>query len=225
MKQILMILIRIMKPWVWRFAAAFDLHVDRPLHAYGHNPLVIAGDPRETVLNIPKSVYFNTRSGRICGGRTHGVGEDVKVLTGKHMNIEEEADAKVGLHYVPPAGRDIVIGSGCYIGSGAIIVGPVEIGDHAVIELAASLPAELRREKYLKYIAICGLYDRVDLMSVALKMFSSALTPNDRSAIARSVRQFERRQYVISRLCGALFRFILKPLGLNVLPFSCSAQS
>jgi acetyltransferase-like isoleucine patch superfamily enzyme len=34
---------------------------------------------------------------------------------------------------VPSAGRDIVIGSGCYIGSSSVIIGPVTIGNHAVI--------------------------------------------------------------------------------------------
>jgi FkbM family methyltransferase len=93
------------------------------------------------------------------------------------------------------------------------------------VGLVAGMSPEARREKYLKYIAVCGLYHRVDLMAVALEMFSDALTPADRNAIAKSVRRFERRQYLISRLSGALFRFILKPLGLNFLPFSYSAPS
>lgn len=158
MKMILKWLIRISKPLIWRLAEAYDLKIERPLYAYGQHSLTIIGDPLKARQNIPKSVYFNTRSGRIVVGENTVFGEDVKVLTGKHMHVEEAHRHGVELHYVPEEGRDIIIGTGCYIGSGAIIVGPVEIGDFAVIGagsvvtksipsriFAAGIPAKLVR--------------------------------------------------------------------------------
>lgn len=133
MKKLLKLLIGLSKPLVWRVAEAYDIRVVRPLHAWGQHPLVIEGDRDLAMLNIPKSVYFNTRSGCIVVGENTVFGEDVMVLTGKHMSIEEAARFNKELHYVPPSGRDIRIGSGCYIGSGSIIVGPAEIGDFAVV--------------------------------------------------------------------------------------------
>jgi Hexapeptide repeat of succinyl-transferase len=132
-KNLLKALIRLTKPVVWRLAQAYDLRVDRPLYASGQNPLVIEGDREAVRGRIAKSVYFNTRSGSIVIGENTLIAEDVMVLTGKHLSIEEASTANLPLHHVPLSGRDIRIGSGCFIGSGAIIVGPVEIGDHAVI--------------------------------------------------------------------------------------------
>jgi FkbM family methyltransferase len=85
--------------------------------------------------------------------------------------------------------------------------------------LIAGLPPAQRREKCLKYIAICGLYHRVDLFEASVRMFSENLTAADREAVARSRRRFERQHRLMSRLSGALYRLILKPMGLNFLPF------
>ena len=133
MKSILKRLIDITKPLVWRLAEAYGLQVNRPAHASGQYPLELLGGEDQARDQVPSSVYFNTRCGRIVVGKNTVFGEDVKVLTGKHMSIEEAHKYRVELHHVPNDGRDIVIGSGCYIGSGAIIIGPVEIGDYAVI--------------------------------------------------------------------------------------------
>src|SRR5690348_12305769 len=98
MKSLVKRLIRLTKPWVWRLAEAYDLRVDRHCHAYGQHPLVIGGDPAKALHNIPKTVYFNTRSGRIVIGENTVFGEDVKVLTGKHMHVEEACRASVAHH-------------------------------------------------------------------------------------------------------------------------------
>lgn len=133
MKKLLRAFISLTRPLVWRIANAYDLRVERPLHAHGQNRLIIEGDRDVARLRIPRSVYFNTRSGSVRIGENTVFGEDVKVLTGKHFSVEEAAATGHDLHYVPTTGRDITIGSGCYIGSGAIIVGPVDIGDYAVV--------------------------------------------------------------------------------------------
>lgn len=133
MRGALQWIVRVTKPLVWRLAEAYDLRVARPPHASGQHPLILRGGERQARDQIPSSVYFNTRSGRIVVGENSVFGEDVMVLTGKHLNIEEARRDQLPLHHVPESGRDVTIGSGCYIGSGAIIIGPVEIGDQAVV--------------------------------------------------------------------------------------------
>jgi acetyltransferase-like isoleucine patch superfamily enzyme len=125
-------LIRVTKPFVQRVAQAYDLRVERPLHAFGQHPLEVM-DPETASHRIPKSTYFNTRSGRIEIGPGTVFGEDVKLLTGKHMHAAEAAAAGLPQHAVPEEGRDIVIGANCYIGTGAILIGPLTLGDEAVV--------------------------------------------------------------------------------------------
>jgi len=125
--------IKISRPLVWGLARAYDLKIQPPLYASGQYPLIIKGSKEQALNSIPKSVYFNTRSGQIVIGENAVFGEDVKLLTGKHMNVEEANRSKINLHSVPESGRDIEIGKDCYIGSGAIIVGPVIVGDYAVV--------------------------------------------------------------------------------------------
>ena len=137
MKGVLRWFVRATTPVVWRIATAYSLRVDRHCQPSGQHPLIVEDPPEEARRNIPRSVHFNTRSGRILVGANTVFGEDVGVLTGKHANVREARELGVELHHVPEAGRDIVIGRGCYIGTGAIIVGPVTIGDHAVVGAGA----------------------------------------------------------------------------------------
>ena len=127
---------RILTPVVRIVAEEADLALFFPRLPNGQNPLIFKD--REDVVKhlIPKSVYFNTRSGKITVGSNTCFGEYVMVLTGKHnfiSNIQSIED----LHKVPENGRDIEIGNNCYIGSGAIIIGPVKIGDYAVVGAGA----------------------------------------------------------------------------------------
>lgn len=124
--------IRTTRPFVQRLATAYDIRLERPLHPTGRHPIEIA-DPQTARDRIPKSVHFNTRSGRIVVGPSTVFGEDVKLLTGKHLHAGEAALLGQVHHAVPDEGRDIVIGQGCYLGSGVIVVGPVTIGDYAVV--------------------------------------------------------------------------------------------
>jgi acetyltransferase-like isoleucine patch superfamily enzyme len=98
----------------------------------GENPLLIKGGKYQQENQIPRTVYFNTRSGNITVGKNTVFGENVMVLTGKHATIFD-VDNLSDLHQVPDKGRDIIIGNNCYIGSGAIIIGPLEISDYSVI--------------------------------------------------------------------------------------------
>lgn len=53
------------------------------------------------------------------------------------MNIAEAKNIQGELHAVPESGRDIVVEEGVYIGSGAILVGPVKVGAHATVAAGA----------------------------------------------------------------------------------------
>jgi len=137
MKSIFRKLIFLTKPVVWQLAEAYDLKVQRPGHAYGRHALEI--EDRENAIrhNICKSVYFNTSCGAIRLGRRVLISENVMFLTGKHMNIAEAENIQGELHAVPESGRDIVVEEGVYIGSGAILVGPVKVGAHATVAAGA----------------------------------------------------------------------------------------
>ena len=130
-------LILLVRPLIRHVAYICDIEVENPPYTpLGQNPLIFEDPPEIYREHIPRSVMFNTRSGKIVVGRNTVFGENVMVLTGKHKFISEISDFRQ-LHEVPESGRDIIIGSGCYIGSGAIILGHVTIGDFAVIGAGA----------------------------------------------------------------------------------------
>jgi len=126
-----------LRPFIRHIAYLCDIKVEPPAYTpLGQNPLIFL-DPVEVYKDhIPRSVMFNTRSGKIVVGKNTVFGENVMVLTGKHKFISEISSLE-HLHEVPENGRDIIIGNGCYIGSGAIILGKVTIGDYAVIGAGA----------------------------------------------------------------------------------------
>jgi len=136
MKHILKKLIALTKPWVWRIAEAYDIRVDRPRMAYGRNALTIEDDPDEARHHIPKTVRFNTSSGNIFVGKNTVFGDEVQILTGKHLGIAEANAEGLPLHFVPN-GRDVHIGRNCYIGGRAILIGPLVVGDYAMIGAGA----------------------------------------------------------------------------------------
>jgi len=130
-------LIRITKPYVWRLAEAYDLKVQRPGFGYGRYQVEIEDQDEALRHRIPKSVYFNTASGRIRIGKNVSFGEGVMLLTGMHMNMTDAARNGVQFHNVPESGRDITIEEGVFIGSGAIIVGPVTIKAFSTVAAGA----------------------------------------------------------------------------------------
>lgn len=121
------------KRYVWTFANLYDIRINKHVSPQGQHSVILKGGIDDANNNIPKTVYFNTRSGDITIGENTVFGEDVMVLTGKHYCISEAEEENKPLHYVPEEGRDVTIGSGCYIGSGVIVIGKVNIGDYAVI--------------------------------------------------------------------------------------------
>lgn len=121
------------KPLVWKIAKFYDIKVEYHCLPQGPNEVIIEGGDLQKNHMIPKSVYFNTGSGKIVVGKDTAFGEDVKLLTGMHFDIRSE-EVNTGDHQgVPKEGRDIEIGQGCYIGSNVIIIGPCKIGEYSVI--------------------------------------------------------------------------------------------
>jgi acetyltransferase-like isoleucine patch superfamily enzyme len=137
MKRLGKWIVEVSAPIVQRVAHAYGVPVRRAFEPLGEWPIVIEDPPEIARRYIPASVMFNTRSGRIAIGSGTVCGEEVMLLTGKHMDAAEAAEHGVPLHTVPESGRDISIGRHCYIGSRAIIVGPVSIGEYSVVGAGA----------------------------------------------------------------------------------------
>lgn len=83
------------------------------------------------------NTIFNSISGDISIGNDTIFGHNCMVLTGTHKFIDGK---RVSLNKnfddndeTPKTGRDIIMGNGCFIGSGVIIIGPVTIGDNVII--------------------------------------------------------------------------------------------
>jgi acetyltransferase-like isoleucine patch superfamily enzyme len=117
--------------------------VQRPGTSWGKHPLIIAGAPATIGRNIPKSTYFNTACGVIKIDENVVMGEDVKFLTGMHLNVEDAIKQGLAHHAVPESGRDIHVERGCYIGSNAIVIGPIKIGEYSVIGAGAIVTRDI----------------------------------------------------------------------------------
>jgi len=89
------------------------------------------------------NTLFNLSSGSIHIGDYTIFGQNVMLLTGRHNFVDGR---RAGLDdvingpawgggdsEVPPSGFDIVIGSGTWIASGAVVIGGVTIGDNVIV--------------------------------------------------------------------------------------------
>lgn len=77
---------------------------------------------------------FNVSSGKISVGAYSFAGHGVMLITGTHD------PGSFGSHRrdnYPKEGRDISVGRGVWIGSGAVVLGPATIGDDAVVSAGA----------------------------------------------------------------------------------------
>jgi len=83
--------------------------------------------PDTAVVN---NALFNMSGGTITIGEYAFFGHDVAVLTGTH-DIEQFGRARQ-LAF-PRSGRDVVIGDGVWLASHVLVLGPVTIGEHAVV--------------------------------------------------------------------------------------------
>ena len=97
---------------------------------------IIFGDPaRVTVAPtaVLMNALLNVLSGTIEIGDYVFFGHNVCVLTGTH-DIENFFQERM---LFPTSGRDIVICTGAWISSGAMIIGPRVVGEHAVVAAGA----------------------------------------------------------------------------------------
>ena len=81
------------------------------------------------------NTVFNVISGTITIGNNTIFTHNCMVLTGTHL-FENGKRCSLNvpkLLETPDFGRDILIGEGCFIGSGSIILGNVTIGDNVII--------------------------------------------------------------------------------------------
>lgn len=103
------------------------------LRKYTATTPMIWGD--EASVQIGQNVHLvdvtiNCRSGAVRIGDNAFFGHGVMLLTGMHQMTKRGAGRHAA---VPDSGRDITIGKGAWIASGAIVIGPCQIGDDAVI--------------------------------------------------------------------------------------------
>lgn len=87
-------------------------------------------DPTAVVNNA----LFNLSSGEITVGPYAFFGHDVSVLTGTHDIGVFGRQRQLA---IPRTGRDVVIGEGAWLASEALVLGPCEIGAHAVVGAGA----------------------------------------------------------------------------------------
>lgn len=97
--------------------------------------------PRERLhlgkgLSCTNNVFFNTRSGHITIGDDTVLSFYCMFLTGRH-EFEDGRLKQPRWRQVPDSGFDIHVGKGCWIASGAIILGGVTIGDNCLVAAGA----------------------------------------------------------------------------------------
>lgn len=101
--------------------------------------------PDTAVVN---NALFNMSGGTITLGEYAFFGHDVAVLTGTHDIAKFGRDRQLGF---PRSGRDVVIGEGVWLASHVLVLGPVTIGDHAVVAAGS-----LVREDVEPYTVVAG---------------------------------------------------------------------
>lgn len=124
----------------WIIRRAVSEIVITETHTYG-DPSRLHISPSAAMVNT----LYNTSSGSIVVGDYTFTGHNVSLITGSHNYESLLLDRLRG---APTEGRDIVIGKGVWICSNATILGPCEIGDHAVIGAGSVVtPGTVIKEK------------------------------------------------------------------------------
>lgn len=93
----------------------------------------VYGDERKLNLHetaVVNDALFNLSSGEITVGEYAFFGHGVAVLTGTHDITTFDRARQVS---VPKSGRDVVIERGVWVSTGALVLGPCRIGEHAVV--------------------------------------------------------------------------------------------
>ena len=123
----------LLRDWVVR--SVMNTH-----HCHGDPGRLHLGERTSTVNTV-----FNTSSGDIYVGDDTIFGHNCMVLTGRHEFINgQRREIALGESEIPRSGYDIKIGRGCWVASGAIIVGGVTIGDNAIVAAGAVVTGDVR---------------------------------------------------------------------------------
>lgn len=88
---------------------------------------------------------FNVISGTIKIGDNTLFTHNCMVLTGTHQFVKGKRASlhEPPLQETPLDGLDIIIGDGCFIGSGATILGKVKIGDNVIIGAGSVVTSDI----------------------------------------------------------------------------------
>lgn len=89
---------------------------------------------------VVNNATFNLSSGHISIEDWVFFGHEVKILTGTHDVSERDAARQTA---IPNAGRDVVIRQGAWISTGATIIGPCIVGEHAVVAAGAVVVSDV----------------------------------------------------------------------------------
>ena len=97
---------------------------------------------------VVNNALFNMSGGTITVGEHAFFGHDVAVLTGTHDVTQFGRARQLAF---PRSGRDVVIGDGVWLASHVLVLGPVTIGEHAVVGAGS-----LVREDVEPYTVVAG---------------------------------------------------------------------
>ena len=79
---------------------------------------------------VVNNALFNVSGGTVTVGKDAFFGHDVAILTGTHDIEKFGRERQLAF---PRSGRDVVIGEGVWLASHVLVLGPVTIGEHAVV--------------------------------------------------------------------------------------------
>jgi acetyltransferase-like isoleucine patch superfamily enzyme len=106
-------------------------------------PVVFGGGGERVRVHptvVLNDALLNVSSGTITIGEHSFLGHRVMLLTGTH---DTSATGLARQQAIPSEGRDIVVGQGVWIASGAIVTGPCSIGDNAVVAAGAVVTGDV----------------------------------------------------------------------------------
>lgn len=111
----------------------FFFALARPLAFYLAHVPVFWGDSSRIIVGKNATLantVFNCRSGKIIIEDNVFFGHNCLVLTGRHdFRLKDEGRILT----VPEEGYDIIIRRGAWVASAVTVIGPCEIGEHAVV--------------------------------------------------------------------------------------------
>lgn len=106
------------------------------------------------------NTLFNLSSGDVYVGDRVVFGHGVMVVTGTHMFEngmrrslnpgQDDGSWGGGPTEVPDRGRDVIIESGCFVGSGAIIIGPTHIGKNSIVAAGSVVKGYFAENSFIR---------------------------------------------------------------------------